>query len=175
MVEAAVLVGKVVVERDAVGNEVLRVRARVESPQRGGEAQAVGGGKFADAPVPDDGQGGLVVDEDRVGQAEGLGAQVVLLGPEQLVAGAARLVLGDHRLDPDVARLGHEHRRGRDDQMFGAAARLGDVVEVVEESGPGVDFEEELGPGADALGRALAVDDGDQFRPRLGASAGWRR
>ena len=123
-VEAGELVGgEVVVGDAAAGAEVLAVGAGVDGADRDDEPQAVGRGDLAAAPGLRQRDLGLGVDQPGVGAGQGLGPDVVLLDPGQPAAGQGRDVGADQRLQPDVARLGQQHRAEADVEVGHAGRR----------------------------------------------------
>jgi len=127
------------------------------------EAQAVGGGEFAAAPLLGERDACLVVDEPGVGRGDCVGAQVVCLDPLQARLGEGWDVAARHGGVRDVATLNQEGGADRERQI-GRSGGSGRWQERLGEAGPRVDFEQHLGQfrggdqGGDSIAQQLCAD-----------------
>jgi hypothetical protein len=92
--------------------EVARVGAGVDRLDRGHEPQSVDGGDRAGTERLGERQAAVVIDQQRVGSADRLGAQVALVDPREPVARERRVVAARERFCADVAGFGDQ--RGAD-------------------------------------------------------------
>lgn len=88
---------------------------------------------------------GLGAEQPGAGGGDGLGPDVALVHMPEPIACQRRSARLQHRPEPDVAGLRHEHRGDGDREVLDARASAGDVRELVQVAGPVVHLEQQLG------------------------------
>jgi hypothetical protein len=116
----------------------------VDESDRDDEAQPVGRGQFTAAPVPRQGDGGLVREETAVGRFDGVRSQLVGLDPFQAALAERRHVAATDCAVGDVAGVREQRCADRHGHVAGSIGSAGGL-DGSGEAGPGGDLEQHLG------------------------------